>query len=87
MWKARGESGLKQLVDNAMDVAEYFKDLVRGRPGFELVLQDTQCTNICFWYIPPAMRGLERNDDWWNKMDMVNELCDILHNLKKGDTA
>ena len=29
------------------------------------------CTNICFWYIPPRMRGLPETDEWWQELGKV----------------
>jgi glutamate/tyrosine decarboxylase-like PLP-dependent enzyme len=46
MWKARGMSGLQQLVDNAMFYAEYFLNQIKETPGFRLVLPAYQCCNF-----------------------------------------
>ncbi|XP_063231452.1 LOW QUALITY PROTEIN: acidic amino acid decarboxylase GADL1-like [Bacillus rossius redtenbacheri] len=71
MWKARGDSGLGRLVDDAVDCARYLRDQIAGRPGFRLVLADIQCTNVCFWFIPPALRGKPEDSDWWDKIHTV----------------
>ncbi|KAF4530577.1 hypothetical protein B566_EDAN006783, partial [Ephemera danica] len=36
--------------------------------GFELVLPEFQCTNVCFWFIPESMRDEKRDDLWWEKL-------------------
>ncbi|GAV03370.1 hypothetical protein RvY_13801 [Ramazzottius varieornatus] len=56
-WKGRGKADLTAAVENAFDMAEYLAELLRDREGFQLVLPKVQCTNVCFWYIPPSMRG------------------------------
>ncbi|GLH12200.1 Glutamate decarboxylase [Gryllus bimaculatus] len=71
MWKARGDSGLEKVVDNAMECARYFCDRIRNRPGFRLVIPEFQCTNTCFWYIPPRLRNQEETPEWWEKINSV----------------
>lgn len=56
-WKGRGKADLTAAVEKAFDMAEYLAELLRDREGFQLVLPKVQCTNVCFWYIPPSMRG------------------------------
>nr|CAD7453869.1 unnamed protein product [Timema tahoe] len=71
MWKARGDTGLERLVDNTMECARYLRDQIVNRPGFRLVVPEVQCTNVCFWYIPPALWGEEESEEWWNKVHTV----------------
>ncbi|KAG7200793.1 hypothetical protein KM043_003166 [Ampulex compressa] len=68
MWKARGTSGLMESVNNAMSATEYFFDRIKGREGFRLVIPRYECCNVCFWYIPPSMRGQEETRDWWERL-------------------
>ncbi|XP_047366960.1 cysteine sulfinic acid decarboxylase isoform X2 [Vespa velutina] len=74
MWKARGTSGLRKSVDIAMSEAEYFFDRIKLLDGYRLVLPSYECCNICFWYVPPSMRGQEETDDWWQKLYKVTTL-------------
>nr|CAD7410509.1 unnamed protein product [Timema poppensis] len=71
MWKARGDIGLERLVDNTMECARYLRDQIVNRPGFRMVVPEVQCTNVCFWYIPPALWGEEESEEWWNKVHTV----------------
>ncbi|XP_046397903.1 cysteine sulfinic acid decarboxylase-like [Ischnura elegans] len=71
MWAARGDNGLSALVENAMDCSRYFLRLITDRPGFRLVLPSFECTNICFWFIPPRLRGLEETQEWWDDLEKV----------------
>ena len=34
------------------------------------------CTNICFWYIPPRMRGLPETSEWWQELGKVFTFVD-----------
>ena len=38
MWKARGDEGIANIVDKAMDNAEFLTEKLKTRPGFKLVL-------------------------------------------------
>uniref|UniRef100_A0A0K8UXR7 Glutamate decarboxylase-like protein 1 n=1 Tax=Bactrocera latifrons TaxID=174628 RepID=A0A0K8UXR7_BACLA len=38
MWKAKGTNGLAEHVNQAFKMSEYITELIRERPGFELVL-------------------------------------------------
>ncbi|EEB15302.1 Cysteine sulfinic acid decarboxylase, putative [Pediculus humanus corporis] len=71
MWKARGDTGFEKLVDQAMECSRYFKDKITNRPGFQLVLPEFECTNVCFWYIPVRLRNMEQTDEWWNELEKV----------------
>lgn len=71
MWKARGDSGFSALVDHAVFLSRVFLDKIRHRDGFKLVLEEFQCTNICFWYIPKRLRNKEESDKWWNEVYSV----------------
>ncbi|XP_076756849.1 glutamate decarboxylase-like protein black [Xylocopa sonorina] len=57
MWKAKGTQGLEKHVDRVFELSRYFTDSIRRREGFKLVLEP-ECTNVCFWYVPPSKRHL-----------------------------
>lgn len=60
MWRAKGSDGLEQHVDRVFENAEYFTQLLRRRDDFALVLPEPECTNVCFWYVPPSLASLDR---------------------------
>ncbi|XP_034940608.1 cysteine sulfinic acid decarboxylase [Chelonus insularis] len=68
MWKARGTKGLGESVDVAMNAINYFFETIKSREGFRLVLPKYDGNTVCFWYIPPSMRGQEETEDWWKKL-------------------
>lgn len=70
-WRARGDDGLAWTVDRAFENAEYLTERLREHESFRLVMPEFECTNICFWYIPPSMRGQEENDEWWQRLHKV----------------
>lgn len=61
MWRAKGSAGLEAHVNKNFANAEYFTDQIRARPDFELTLKQPECTNICFWYIPPSLMNVPRD--------------------------
>jgi len=65
VWKSKGDKGFRDQIDLAFENRDYFTSQLLARTGrFELVIPP-QCLNICFWYIPPSLRGLgveERKD-------------------------
>lgn len=58
MWKAKGTRGLEKHVDHVFELARYFTEYIRHRDGFKLVIEP-ECTNVCFWYVPPSKRHLQ----------------------------
>ncbi|KAI8367835.1 pyridoxal phosphate-dependent transferase [Choanephora cucurbitarum] len=60
-WKFYGQTGLGNRVDRALDCASQFAEMVKRREGFVLV-KDPQFLQICFWFVPPQLRGREDLD-------------------------
>lgn len=58
MWKAKGSFGLETHIDRVFQLSEYFADMIRERDGWKLLLEP-ECTNVCFWYVPPSKRHLK----------------------------
>lgn len=72
MWRAKGTSGLEQHVDRVFENAEYFTTQIQNRNDFQLVLNEPECTNVCFWYIPPSLAASPtRDDEFWQKVHKV----------------
>ncbi|ETN67277.1 black [Anopheles darlingi] len=61
MWRAKGSTGFEQHIDKVFENAEYFTRSIKARPGFEMVIEHPECTNVCFWYVPPSLRGMARD--------------------------
>ena len=53
--------------------------MIRERPGFELVLPEFEFNNISFYYIPPSLRDRERTPEWWEKLDKVSVLEELIY--------
>ncbi|KAK2145964.1 hypothetical protein LSH36_644g01104 [Paralvinella palmiformis] len=74
MWKAKGDLGFEQLMDNIFDNSRYLVEHLKITEGFKLVFRKPQCTNVCFWYIPICLRDQEETPDWWAKLGKVAPL-------------
>lgn len=71
MWKAKGSEGFEKHINKVFEKSEFFYQTVKNRPGFEMVLDEPECTNICFWYIPPHLRNSRNDKDYNEKLHSV----------------
>ncbi|XP_040919867.1 cysteine sulfinic acid decarboxylase isoform X2 [Toxotes jaculatrix] len=70
MWKAVGSDGLAERVDKAFIHVRYLVEQMKKRKGFHL-LREPEFVNLCFWYIPPSLRGKEGNADYQDRLAKV----------------
>ncbi|XGW17703.1 hypothetical protein V3C99_002357 [Haemonchus contortus] len=59
MWKSKGMEGYRQQINRLMDLAAYFTQRIRETEGYQLVVDPPEFLNICFWYVPSNLRGLD----------------------------
>ena len=72
-WKAYGNVGMAQRIEHCFETALYLRDRCKTTPGFRLLIDEPECTNVCFWYIPPSLRGQTEDAEWWQKLSKVSE--------------
>ncbi|XP_061871455.1 cysteine sulfinic acid decarboxylase [Colius striatus] len=70
LWKAIGTQGLAQRVQRAFACTQYLAEEVKRREGFQLVLEP-EFINLCFWFVPPSLRGREGSPDYWPRLEKV----------------
>ncbi|XP_038020338.1 cysteine sulfinic acid decarboxylase [Motacilla alba alba] len=70
LWKAVGTRGLAQRVERAFSASRYLLEQVKRREGFQLVMEP-EFINLCFWFIPPSLRGQENSPEFWDKLGKV----------------
>lgn len=70
MWKAVGSRGLAERVDKAFANVRYLVEEMKKREGFKL-LKEPEFVNLCFWYLPPSLRGKERAEDYESRLSKV----------------
>ncbi|KAI4470731.1 glutamate decarboxylase-related [Holotrichia oblita] len=70
-WKAKGTTGFQRHVDKSFDNANFFLENIKNRDDFKLVIEQPELTNICFWYIPPSLRGCENDPDYHQNLHKI----------------
>ncbi|XP_075449544.1 cysteine sulfinic acid decarboxylase [Ascaphus truei] len=70
MWKAIGSEGLERRVDRALEHTRYLVEQMKTREGFCLVMEP-EFVNLCFWYVPPSLRGKQKSPDFWDRLGKV----------------
>ncbi|XP_077348173.1 glutamate decarboxylase 1-like isoform X2 [Lithobates pipiens] len=72
MWKAKGTCGFELQINKCLENAEYLYKKLKTLENFELVFPDEpEHSNVCFWYIPPCLRGMSRDGEWNAKLHKV----------------
>uniref|UniRef100_A0A8C4Q4U5 Glutamate decarboxylase 1 n=1 Tax=Eptatretus burgeri TaxID=7764 RepID=A0A8C4Q4U5_EPTBU len=72
MWKAKGTVGFEAQINKCLELSEYLYNIVKKREGYKLVFNgEPEHTNVCFWYIPPSLRGMPPSEEWWQKLARV----------------
>lgn len=69
MLKARGLNAIEENLDNIFHCANYLSDVIKGRDGFRLIIENKESPSVCFWYIQKRLRGVTENADFWVKID------------------
>ncbi|XP_018779690.1 cysteine sulfinic acid decarboxylase isoform X2 [Serinus canaria] len=70
LWKAVGTRGLAQRVERAFSATRYLLEQMKRREGFQLVMEP-EFINLCFWFIPPSLRGQENSPEFWEKLGKI----------------
>ncbi|XP_067095464.1 cysteine sulfinic acid decarboxylase [Osmerus mordax] len=70
MWKALGSEGFAARIDKAIALARYVTEELVKRDGFQL-LEKPQYVNVCFWFIPPSLRGRNKDADYQERLAKV----------------
>uniref|UniRef100_A0A8C9W5B8 Cysteine sulfinic acid decarboxylase n=1 Tax=Scleropages formosus TaxID=113540 RepID=A0A8C9W5B8_SCLFO len=70
MWKAVGTRGLEERVDKAFFYTRYLVQEMKKKEGFQLVTEP-QFMNVCFWFIPPSLRGKQNSDYYQERLSKV----------------
>ncbi|XP_069116552.1 cysteine sulfinic acid decarboxylase-like isoform X1 [Argopecten irradians] len=71
LWKAKGDLQFEKDINNIMECGKYLAQLINERDGFRLLIEEPECTNVCFWYIPPSMRGQPEDQEWYQRLSKV----------------
>ncbi|KAJ0036771.1 hypothetical protein NQD34_005448, partial [Periophthalmus magnuspinnatus] len=70
MWKAVGSSGLAERVNKAFSNVRMLSLCLQSFI-YVFILKQPEFVNLCFWYIPPSLRGKELNEDYQDRLAKV----------------
>ncbi|OCT74490.1 glutamate decarboxylase 1 [Xenopus laevis] len=86
MWKAKGSCGFELQINRILELSEYLYNKLRSKSNFELVFNDKpECTNVCFWYIPPSLEHTPRDNEWKAKLHKIAPQIKA-HMMEEGTT-
>uniref|UniRef100_A0A803T4P0 Glutamate decarboxylase 1 n=1 Tax=Anolis carolinensis TaxID=28377 RepID=A0A803T4P0_ANOCA len=72
MWKAKGTVGFETQINKCLELSEYLYNKIKNREEFEMVFKgEPEHTNVCFWYIPPSLRGMPDSEERREKLHRV----------------
>ncbi|KAK6175385.1 hypothetical protein SNE40_013860 [Patella caerulea] len=71
MWKAKGSEGFEQHINRLFDNTRYMVEQLNKRDDFRMVVEKPDCTNVCFWYIPPSLRNMPEGPEFWDKLHKI----------------
>ncbi|XP_018328829.1 glutamate decarboxylase [Agrilus planipennis] len=57
-WRAKGDEGFEQLMDQLMELTEYLVKRIKENPDKFYLIMEPECVNVCFWYIPKRLRKM-----------------------------
>jgi glutamate decarboxylase len=59
MWRSKGMEGYEQHINHLFDMTEYMvSNMKRREDKFYLIVEEPECVNVSFWYIPTRLRKL-----------------------------
>uniref|UniRef100_A0A4W3ICS1 Glutamate decarboxylase 1 n=1 Tax=Callorhinchus milii TaxID=7868 RepID=A0A4W3ICS1_CALMI len=72
MWKAKGTVGFEIQINKCLDLSMYLYTKIKNREGYKMVFDgEPEHTNVCFWFIPPSLRGMPDCADQMEKLHKV----------------
>lgn len=72
MWRSKGDDGFRDQIDSFFNLSKYLVAEIKKRPRFQLVLDEIEGPNVCFWYIPPTLATNEwKNEEWKAQLNQV----------------
>ncbi|XP_052806238.1 glutamate decarboxylase 1-like [Mya arenaria] len=64
MWRSKGDDGFRDQIEKNFEMAKYnMLDKLKAREDFELVLEEIEGPNVCFWYTPEKIRTIKSHQD------------------------
>jgi len=79
MWKANGDAGMRKTVDHCFDLASFMAEKIRyDRSGAWQLTYEPSCSNVCFWYVPEALRPFRWETATQEQIDKINQVAPLI---------
>ncbi|XP_018021504.1 glutamate decarboxylase [Hyalella azteca] len=60
LWRSKGDSGFEKHIDHLFEMTAYLVEKLKAHSDkFELLNDEPECTNVCFWYVPFRLRTMK----------------------------
>jgi glutamate/tyrosine decarboxylase-like PLP-dependent enzyme len=79
MWRAKGDLGFENHVNHLWSLADLLWKECTRRENFEMVMENPECTNVCFWYVPKRLQSMDKSSK-----EYKDELHKIAPKIKAG---
>uniref|UniRef100_A0A6A7G8R8 Glutamate decarboxylase-like n=1 Tax=Hirondellea gigas TaxID=1518452 RepID=A0A6A7G8R8_9CRUS len=64
LWRSKGDSGFEKHIDHLFEMTTYLVEKLKANTDkFELLNDEPELTNVCFWYIPYRLRSMKAGPD------------------------
>lgn len=64
MWRSKGDSGFEKQIDRLFELTEYMVKMLNERGDkFHIIIEEPECTNVSFWYIPQSLRKMPHSPE------------------------
>ncbi|XP_076059423.1 glutamate decarboxylase [Oratosquilla oratoria] len=64
LWRSKGDEGFEKHMDYLWEMTEYLVQKLKSQSDkFEMVLEEPECTNVSFWYIPHRLRTMKQGPE------------------------
>ncbi|XP_046915209.1 glutamate decarboxylase isoform X2 [Dermatophagoides farinae] len=64
MWRSKGDKGYERHIDHLFEMRDYMLKGIKARGDkFHMVLENPECVNVSFWYIPSRLRNVPHDDE------------------------
>jgi len=90
LWKSKGDEGMQRTVDRCFDLARFMANRIReasATKGDWKLVYEPSCGNVCFWYVPTALRPFDFATATKEKRDAIHKVAPLIKNemQRRGD--
>ena len=69
--QTQGDNGLAAKIDHLFEMRDLLVSMLKEREDFWLLNAEPECTNVCFWYVPPSCSELKRGPKLLEKLGKI----------------